>query len=139
MVAEWKTRVGPLVNTFFLPIFFAYTGLRTDVGTLESWTEVLQCVAVCCIAFAGKYGGGYLGARLAGETPRMAHILGVSMNTRGLMELVVLNVGFDLGVLPQSIFTQLVYMALATTFIATPLMRRYLKQEPIPVTPDPAD
>lgn len=133
-VSEWKSRIGPLVNTLFLPIFFAYTGLRTDVGSLHGGVELLQCGLICVIAFAGKYGGGYLGARLAGEPPRMANVLGASMNTRGLMELVVLNVGYELGILPRSIFTQLVYMAVMTTLIATPLIRRYLRTE-APIAP----
>jgi len=132
-VAEWKTRIGPLVNTLFLPIFFAYTGLRTDIGSLQGGTEYLQGGLICIIAFVGKYGGGYLGARLAGEAPRMAHVLGTCMNTRGLMELVVLNVGYELGILSQSLFTQLVYMAIITTLIATPLIRRYRGAEaPMP-------
>jgi Kef-type K+ transport system membrane component KefB len=127
--SEWKIRIGPLVNTLFLPIFFTYTGLRTDIGSLQSGADLLQCGLICIIAFACKYGGGYLGARLAGESPQMANVLGTCMNTRGLMELVVLNVGYELGVLPRSVFTQLVYMAVLTTVIATPLIRRYLRAE----------
>lgn len=126
---EWKTRIGPLVTTVFLPIFFAYTGLRTDIGVLGSGEDLARAAAILVIALAGKYGGGYLGARIAGEPPRTAHILGVCMNTRGLMELVVLNMGYDLGILPKSLFTPLVYMAVVTTLIATPLMRRYLRAE----------
>jgi Kef-type K+ transport system membrane component KefB len=126
-VAEWKTRIGPLTNTFFLPIFFTSTGLRTDIGSLGSWRDVLDCGLICLVAFAGKYGGGYLGARLAGETPHVARAIGASMNTRGLMELVVLNIGYDLGVLPKTVFTQLVYMALITTLATTPLLSRHLK------------
>ncbi len=130
LVREWKTRISPLVNTLLLPIFFAHTGLRTDVGTIGGWAEVVQCGLICGIAFLGKYGGAYLGARVAGEPHRMAHVLAVSMNTRGLMELVVLNIGYDLGILPRALFTQLVYMAVITTLIATPLIRRYLRSEP---------
>ncbi len=129
-VVEWKTRISPLVNALLLPIFFAHTGLRTDVGVLGGGAELVQCALICGIAFVGKYGGAYLGARIAGEPPRMAHVLAVSMNTRGLMELVVLNIGYDLGILSKTLFTQLVYMALITTLIATPLIRRYLRTEP---------
>jgi Kef-type K+ transport system membrane component KefB len=124
-VAEWKTRVGPLVNTFFLPIFFAFTGLRTDLGGLGGLAGGAICLLLTSVAFAGKYGGAYLGARLAGERGPTAHAIGICMNTRGMMELVVLNVGYDLGVLPRSIFTALVVMALVTTVITTPLIRRY--------------
>lgn len=130
LVREWKTRINPLVNTLLLPIFFAHTGLRTDVGTMEGGAEVIQCALICGVAFLGKYGGAYLGARLAGEPHRMAHVLAVCMNTRGLMELIVLNIGFELGILPRALFTQLVYMAVITTLIATPLIRRYLRTEP---------
>ena len=129
-VAEWQARIGPLVGALFLPIFFTQTGLRTDVGSLGGSAELLQCGLICAIAFACKYGGGYLGARLAGEPPRTASVLGTCMNTRGLMELVVLNVGYELGVLPKTLFTQLVYMAVLTTVIATPLIRRYMRTEP---------
>ena len=136
-VGEWRTRIGPLVNTLFLPIFFTHTGLRTDVGSLDSVSGVVQCAAICALAFVCKYGGGFLGAKIAGESTRTAHILGICMNTRGLMELVVLNVGYELGVLPPDIFTQLVYMAVITTFIATPLIRLYLQNEP-PLSTSPS-
>jgi len=128
-VVEWKTRISPLVNALLLPIFFAHTGLRTDVGVLGGGAELVQCALICGIAFLGKYGGAYMGARIAGEPARMAHVLAISMNTRGLMELVVLNIGYDLGILSKTLFTQLVYMALITTLIATPLIRRYLRTE----------
>ena len=130
LVLEWSNRISPLVNTLLLPIFFAHTGLRTDVGSIGGGAEVVQCALICGIAFLGKYGGAYLGARVAGEPHRTAHVLAVSMNTRGLMELVVLNIGYDLGILPRALFTQLVYMAVVTTLIATPLIRRYLRTEP---------
>ncbi len=133
-VADWQARIAPLVSTLFLPIFFTHTGLRTDVGGLGGGADLLLCALVCAIAFAGKFGGGYLGARIAGEPPRTASVLGVCMNTRGLMELVVLNVGYELGVLPRSLFTQLVYMAVLTTVIATPLIRRYVRTENISVS-----
>jgi Kef-type K+ transport system membrane component KefB len=126
-VGEWKTRVSPLVNTFFLPIFFAYTGLRTDVGSLASVREALLCAAVCGVAFATKLGGAWLGARISGEDNRSALTIGVCMNTRALMELIAINIGYDLGVLPRSMFTKLVIMAIVSTFMATPLIRRLMR------------
>jgi Kef-type K+ transport system membrane component KefB len=126
-VDAWKVRVSPLVNTFFLPIFFAYTGLRTDVGTLASGREFLLCLAVCGVAFATKLGGAYLGARLSGEGNRSALTIGVCMNTRALMELIAINIGYDLGVLPRSMFTKLVIMAIVSTFMATPLIRMLMR------------
>jgi Kef-type K+ transport system membrane component KefB len=126
-VAAWRHQVAPIVNTFFLPIFFAYTGLRTDVGALTSLSEWGVCALVCAVAFAGKLGGAFLGATLVGEDRRSALTIAVCMNTRALMELVVLNVGYDLGVLPRSMFTKLVIMAIASTFMATPLVRRLMR------------
>jgi Kef-type K+ transport system membrane component KefB len=125
-VAQWKARITPLVNTFFLPVFFAYTGLRTDVGSLEG-AEWTTCLAVMGIAFLSKFGGAYAGARLVGENHRSAAAIGVCMNTRALMELIAINIGYDLGVVPRSLFTMLVLMAIASTFIATPLIRRLLR------------
>jgi Kef-type K+ transport system membrane component KefB len=127
-VAEWKRRISPLITTFFLPIFFVYTGLRTDIGTLSSSSAILQCVLVCVIAFLGKLGGAYIASRFVGENHRSALTIGVSMNTRGMMELITLNIGRDLGVLPLQMFTMLVIMAMASTFMATPLIR-YLMSE----------
>ena len=126
-VEEWKRRVGPIVQAFFLPIFFAYTGLRTDVGTIQGWTGFGMLLFVLLIAFSTKFGGAYLAARLAGETNRSALTIGVCMNTRALMELIVLNIGKDLGLLPTNIFSMLVIMAIASTFMATPLIRWLMK------------
>jgi Kef-type K+ transport system membrane component KefB len=128
-VAEWKRKVSPLVNTLFLPVFFAFTGLRTDIGSLDTGFEWWICALVCALAFATKFGGAWLGARLAGEPNRSALTLGVCMNTRALMELVAINIGYDLGVLPRSMFTKLVIMAILSTFIATPLIRWLMRDE----------
>lgn len=122
-VETWRRQAGPLVNTFFLPVFFAYTGLRTDIGSLPGMSGFWMCVAVCAIAFVTKFGGAYLAARFTGESNRSALTIGVCMNTRALMELVVLNIGYEMGVLPKSMFTMLVIMAIVSTFMATPLIR----------------
>ncbi len=133
-VAEWKRRMSPLVNTLLLPMFFTYTGLRTNVGSLDSAQEWLLCAAVIAVAFASKLGGVYVGARAMGEPPREAFTIATCMNTRALMELVALNIGLDLGVLPPSMFTKLVIMAIASTFIATPLIRRFTRGQERPVS-----
>jgi Kef-type K+ transport system membrane component KefB len=138
-VDEWKTRVSPLVNTFFLPIFFTYTGLRTSIGSLSTVSEVAICLLVVAVAFVSKFGGAYMGARLVGEDHRSALVLGVCMNTRALMELIALNVGYDLGVLPRSMFTMLVIMAILSTFIATPLIRWLLRGQERSVPPAALD
>ena len=126
-VEEWKRRVSPIVWAFFLPIFFAYTGLRTDVGAIQGWAGLVTLLGVFAVAFVSKFGGAYAAARLVGEGHRSALTIGVCMNTRGLMELIVLNIGKDLGLLPTDIFSMLVMMALVSTFIATPLIRWLMK------------
>ncbi len=128
-VAEWKQKVAPLVTTFFIPIFFAYTGLRTDVGSLNSSEAYVQCLLVIAIAFTGKLGGAYIASRLVGENHRTALTIGISMNTRGLMELITLNIGYDLGVLPKQMFTMLVIMSIVSTYMATPLIRHLMASE----------
>ncbi len=127
--AEWKRRIAPLITVFFLPIFFVYTGLRTDIGTLNSSSAVIQCILVCAIAFSAKLGGTYVASRFAGEDHRTALTFGVAMNTRGLMQLITLNIGRDLGVLPPQMFTMLVIMALVSTYMATPLIRYLMSNE----------
>ena len=128
-VAEWKSRVAPTVNTLLLPIFFTYTGLRTDIGLLGSAHEWWLCALVCLVAFAGKFGGAYGGARFVGESRRSSLTIATCMNTRALMELIALNIGYDLGVLPRSMFTKLVIMAIVSTFMATPLIRWLMRAE----------
>jgi len=124
---EWKRRVSPIVWAFFLPIFFAYTGLRTDVGAIQGWPGLVTLTLVLVVAFVSKLAGTYAAARLVGEERRSALTIGVCMNTRGMMELIVLNIGKDLGLLPTDIFSMLVIMALVSTFAATPLIRWLMK------------
>ena len=128
-VEEWRRRVSPIVWAFFLPIFFAYTGLRTDVGAIRGWAGATTLLLILAVAFVSKLGGAYLAGRLVGEGHRSALTIGVSMNTRGLMELIVLNIGRDLGLLPTDIFSMLVIMTLLSTFMATPLIRRLMESE----------
>jgi Kef-type K+ transport system membrane component KefB len=117
-------RLRDLVIAFFLPIFFTYTGLRTDVrslGSLEMW---LLGGLVLAAAVAGKFGGCGLAAWLSGMPKREAACVGVMMNTRALMELIVINLGHELRVIPKSVFCMLVLMALITTVMTTPILRR---------------
>ena len=134
-VEEWKRRVSPIVWVFFLPIFFAYTGLRTDIGTIHGWSGLVTLLLILAVAFVSKFGGAYAIARLVGEGHRSALTIGVCMNTRGLMELIVLNIGKDLGLLPTDVFSMLVIMALLSTFMATPLIRRLMKGQESRATP----
>ena len=107
-----------------LPLFFAFTGLRTRIGLLSGASLWLGAGAIFVVAVAGKLGGSALAARACGMSWREAAGVGVLMNTRGLMELVVLNIGLDIGVISPSVFAMLVLMALATTLMTSPLLDR---------------
>lgn len=105
-----------------LPIFFVFTGLRTQIGLLNESHLWVVCGMIMLVAVAGKFGGSTLTARLMGQSWRQSVSIGALMNTRGLMELVVLNIGYDLGILSPEIFAMMVLMALATTFMTGPLL-----------------
>lgn len=109
-------------SAVLLPLFFAFTGLRTQIGLLDNWQSWLACIGIFTVAIAGKLGGCTLAARWAGMSWRDSVSIGALMNTRGLMELVVLNIGYDLGILPERIFAMMVLMALTTTFLTGPLL-----------------
>jgi Kef-type K+ transport system membrane component KefB len=115
-------RMRDFMSAFFLPIFFTFTGLRTDVGTLESAHLWLLCGLVSAAAIVGKFGGCGLAAWLAGFPGRDAACIGAMMNCRALMELIVINLGYELGVIPKSVFCMLALMALLTTFMTTPVV-----------------
>ncbi|MCT7951321.1 cation:proton antiporter [Ancylothrix sp. C2] len=110
------------VLIFLLPIFFAYSGLRTEIGLLNRPELWLLCGAVLAVAIIGKYVGTYVAARVCGIEEREASALGWMMNTRGLTELIVLNIGLNFGVISPLLFTMLVIMALVTTFMTSPLL-----------------
>lgn len=112
------------VTTFILlPLFFAFTGLRTELGLLNDAAALWTCALVLLVAILGKLGGATMAARATGHSWRGALIIGALMNTRGLMELIVLNIGYDLGILGPRIFTIMVVMALITTMMTGPLLR----------------
>lgn len=117
-------KLEDLVVVLLLPLFFAYSGLRTQIGLLDSAEAWTMCLVIIVVACVGKFGGSAVAARLTGLRWREAAALGVLMNTRGLMELIVLNIGLDLGVISPALFTMMVLMALVTTFITTPLLAR---------------
>ncbi len=120
------------VTVLLLPAFFAFAGMRTEIGLLSGWTAWLACGLIVLVATAGKFGGTFLAARASGLAPRPAAALGVLMNTRGLMQLIVLNVGLDLGVITPTLFTMMVLMAIATTIATTPVLRRLIRAaEPV--------
>ena len=105
-----------------LPLFFAFTGLRTRIGVGGGSAIWLYSALVIAVAITGKLGGSMFAARLAGMPWREAASLGILMNTRGLMELVILNIGLDIGVISPAMFSIMVLMALVTTFMTTPLL-----------------
>lgn len=120
----WRRQIGVFVLVFFLPIFFTFTGLRTDLFALSGDLDWLAIVLAAAIL--GKVVPVYAAARLTGFSSAEAATLGALMNTRALMELIVLNVGFELGFLPQSMFAMLVVMAVVTTLMTGPLLRLLL-------------
>jgi Kef-type K+ transport system membrane component KefB len=119
---ELPRRFEDIVTVVLLPAFFAYTGMRTQIGLIHGWEDWLWCGAIIAVATLGKFGGSAAAARIAGMSWKESSALGVLMNTRGLMELIVLNIGLDLGVITPRLFAMMVVMALTTTLITTPVM-----------------
>jgi Kef-type K+ transport system membrane component KefB len=117
-----KAGLEQVVTVLLLPAFFAYTGMRTQIGLVSGWENWLICGLIIVAASVGKFGGTLAAARLAGLDWRTSSSLGILMNTRGLMELIVLNIGLDLGVITPTLFAMMVIMALATTLATTPLL-----------------
>jgi Kef-type K+ transport system membrane component KefB len=116
-------KLEDLVTVLLLPAFFAFTGMRTQIGLVVGVEEWLLCGLIILVATAGKFGGTYLSARLTRLDWRNAAALGVLMNTRGLMELIVLNIGLDLKVISPTLFAMMVMMALVTTMATTPILQ----------------
>ena len=117
-----KDKLEAFSSYALLPLFFAFTGLRMQVGLLNDVEGWLFCGAIILVAIAGKLGGSMLMARWTGMSWSRSFAIGTLMNTRGLVELVVLNIGYDLGILSGRIFAMMVLMALVTTFMTGPLL-----------------
>ncbi|HTA31032.1 MAG TPA: cation:proton antiporter, partial [Candidatus Cybelea sp.] len=117
-----KDRLESFSAAFLLPLFFAFTGLRTQLGLLSDWQSMSVCVGLIAVATLGKLGGSMVTARWSGMDWHQSFALGALMNTRGLVELIVLNIGFDLGILSPKVFTMMVIMALVTTCMTGPLL-----------------
>lgn len=124
-------KVEDVSVTLLLPLFFVFTGLRSEIGLLNTPYLWGICAIFILVAILGKFGGSAFTARLFGESWRDSLSIGILMNTRGLMELIVLNIGYEMGILPPTIFVMLVIMALVTTFMTTPLMSLIDKLFPI--------
>lgn len=116
---------------FLLPLFFAFTGIRTKIGLLNDFHLWGVCFLIIIVAIVGKLVGSMLASRFTGMSWRDSFSIGILMNTRGLMELIVLNIGYDLGIISPTIFVMMVLMALITTFITGPLLKLSIPTEEI--------
>jgi Kef-type K+ transport system membrane component KefB len=116
-------KLQDVVVVLLLPAFFAFTGMRTELGLVSGLVPWLLCGLVIVTATAGKFGGTYVAAGLTGLGRRDAAALGLLMNTRGLMELIALNVGLDLKIISPTLFAMMVLMALVTTLATAPLLQ----------------
>lgn len=130
-------RIEDIALVLLLPLFFVYTGLRTQIGLLNEQEHWIVCALIIGVAVIGKFGGSSFAARLAGESLYDSLSIGALMNTRGLVELVVLNIGYDLGILTPQIFAMMVIMALVTTLMTSPAMnflnRKFLKNKELTI------
>jgi len=136
LAEQLRSRMEDIVVVLLLPTFFAFTGMRTQVGLLHSTTDWLACIAIIGVATVGKFGGSFVAGRLVGLGWRESGAIGILMNTRGLMELIALNLGLEMGVISPTLFAMLVIMALVTTFATTPILnlimgKRGLADEPV--------
>jgi Kef-type K+ transport system membrane component KefB len=135
-------KLEEFVVVMLLPAFFAFTGLRTQIGLIQG-DQWLICGLIILVACAGKFGGSAIAARLTGMSWRDSAALGILMNTRGLMELIVLNIGLDLQVISPTLFAMLVIMAVVTTFATTPVLDAlnrgaWQQESPVPEASLPA-
>ena len=128
-------RLENVVVVVLLPMFFAFTGLRTQIGLISGVEAWLVCGLLIAVACAGKFGGTLAAARLTGVPWRESAALAALMNTRGLMELIVLNIGLDLKIISPSIFAMMVLMAIVTTFLTSPLLD-FIMSKPEPARVD---
>lgn len=119
----FSQQLGAVVSVLLLPAFFAFTGMRTRLDLVTGWEPWLICGVIILVATVSKLGGAAIAARYTGLAWRPALALGALMNTRGLMELIVLNIGLDLGIISPTLFAMMVIMALVTTMMTAPLLR----------------
>jgi len=134
---EVQRRLEPLTTNFLLPLFFVYSGLNTRIGLLNSTSMSIVALLILGAACFGKGVGCWLAARFNGENHRDAMAIGALMNARGLMELIILNIGLERGIITPTLFTIMVIMAIVTTLMASPIFefvyRRLPQRAPRPV------
>ncbi len=121
-VHELNGKIEDFTVVLLLPVFFAYTGLHTHIGLINSRELWMLTGLIVLVACAGKFGGSLVAARVCGMGWRQSSAIGILMNTRGLMELVILNIGRELGVITDAVFAMMVIMAIVTTFLTTPVL-----------------
>ncbi|SDZ19446.1 cation:proton antiporter [Pseudomonas sp. NFIX28] len=124
---EWRDNVEGFVKLVLMPVFFAYAGLHASIGTIDDAASWMWFGVFLAGGFIGKFGGSYLGARATGLAPPDAMLVSSLMNTRGLMELIVLSIGLQMQILPPKVYTILVVFALVTTALTAPLVRFTLR------------
>ena len=122
LARDFLQKLEDIVAVLLLPAFFAFTGMRTEIQLVSGWENVAWCAAIVALATLGKFAGSAAAARVAGLEWREASAIGILMNTRGLMELIVLNIGLDLGVISPTLFAMLVIMAVVTTMATSPVL-----------------
>ncbi len=137
MARELTDRLEDIVIVLLLPAFFAYTGLRTQIGLVNGFEQWMMCALIIAVASLGKFGGSVIAARITGLDWRDSSALGVLMNTRGLMELIVLNIGLEMNVISPTLFAMLVIMALVTTFATTPILHLITRRQGAEIEPFP--
>jgi Kef-type K+ transport system membrane component KefB len=136
LARQLSARLEDFVTILLLPAFFAFTGMRTRIDLVTGYDQWLACAVIVLVATLGKFGGTFVAGRLTGLDWHDAAALGVLMNTRGLMELIVLNVGLDLGIISPTLFAMLVIMALVTTLATTPLLQMLHRKQRIEARSD---
>ena len=123
LTEELSQKLEAVVVVLLLPLYFALTGLRSSIFLISGAKLWLYCAVIIVLAVVGELGGSLISARLNGMSWRESAAVGILMNTRGLVELVILNIGLDLGILSPALFSIMVLMALVTTLMTTPLLR----------------
>jgi Kef-type K+ transport system membrane component KefB len=132
-----RERLQGMVVVVLLPLFFTYSGLKTQLSVLLDPAILVPAIAILLASFGGKAIACWAAARLSGESPRDAKAIGALMNARGLMELIIINIGLQAGIIKPGLFTILVIMAILTTLMATPLFNRIMRDRNAPIAPAP--
>jgi len=139
LVKAWREQTANFVLIALVPVFFTNSGLRTQMNSIDSGAGWIGCGLVLFVGAAGKLTGCWMAGRFCGLSHRAAASIAALMNTRALMGLIAINVGYDLGLLPRELFTMFVIMSLVTTAMTGPLLRLWLPDDLRPLAFPPAD